>query len=72
MLSLLEKINKQKNRDLLNDHRNLLFNHLTRLTDIQSTTKTRILNYYDTQINIDNIEHYYHLHITHFLQQLLT
>ena len=65
-------IDKSKKRDILKIHRNLLSNHLTNLTNIQSTTKTRILNYYDKTITTENIEEHYHLHITHFLQSLLT
>ena len=68
----LQKIIKSKKRDLLNSHKTLLTNFLNNQTNLHFKTKTKILNYYDTQINQENIEQHYSLHIKHFLYKLLT
>lgn len=67
----LQKIQNDKIREILKLHKTLIDNYLI-LKNIGNSTRLKLLNYYDTQIDENNIEHYYNQKIPYFLNNLLS
>jgi len=71
-LLTLDLITKEKQLELLKLHKSVLINYLNTITQLNIKSKAKILAYYDKQINRENIEEHYNLHIGEFLNNLLT
>lgn len=67
----LKKIQNEKTREILHIHRKLVNKYL-KFKNLKYKARTRLLDYYDSQINQGNIENYYNEKIPVFLNILLT
>jgi hypothetical protein len=67
----LKKIQNEKTRELLLIHRQLVNKYL-KFKNLKHQSRVKLLKYYDTQINQNNIEHHYNQKIPYFLNILLT
>jgi len=70
--STIDTIIRAKKRELLKEHRNLIERYFIIKKDIKVSTIKRLLAYYDTKINTNNIEHHYPKPIQLFLTELLS
>jgi hypothetical protein len=63
---------KQRNKDLLKSHKNLISLYLKNVLKLNLKVRVKILAYYDTQINESNILNHYNKRFKIFLTDILT
>lgn len=68
----LDLIIKQRNKELIKSHKNLLTLYLKNVLKLKLKVRVKILTYYDTQINDTNILYHYNKKLKIFLTDIMT